>query len=250
MPVSNRPQPNLTTGVPYGPGKLSVPEVTPTGATMKYVLGSETADRELNWDGLHLSAEARLRHEARRQEETIEQLQLRAGVEGVIAKVDVVRNGEVDPRVRLSLRDGYFKQQVREGGEYLKDHPAAAIGAVAGTIVVGHLIAKETGDDIKIDTGKIKLYQDGGFTASVVGELAITGEKSMVRAQGAKLRLGYDTPEVGNLSVEAGYDRKDHARVSANWSKTLDSGMHVSANAFYEDKTRNAGVSVGLNYRF
>ena len=252
MPVSNshRPPLDLKGGVPAGPGRFSVPESSASGATMKYVVGQEQADRVFNGDGLHLSAEAKLRNNAHSQDEALERLQVRAGVEGVIAKVDVVRNGELNPRVGLSLRDGYFKQQVREGGEYLKDHPAAAVGAVAGAVVVGHLIAKETGDDIKVDTGKIKLYRDGGLTASVVGEVAITGEKSMVRGQGAKLRVDYNTPEVGNLSVEAGYDRDSHTRVQANWSKTFDSGMQMNANAFYEDKTRNAGVFVGLSYKW
>lgn len=247
MPVTNRPVPPLKTGVPYGPGKLSMPEADASSVTLKYELGDRAADRAWNYDGLNLSAEAKLRDG---RTEALERVRVNVGVEGLNAKIDLVRDGEMKPRVGLSLRDGYFKGQVRDAGEYLKDNPLAATGAVVGAIALGHVIAKETGDDIKFDTGKIRLYQNGGFTAHAVGELAITGDKEILKAQGAKVRMGYSDSQYGEMSLEAGYDRDDRTKVTAAWSKTLDSGMALTANAFYEEKSKNAGVSVGLNYRW
>jgi hypothetical protein len=218
--------------------------------TINYDLGDTSPDRAWNGDGLHLSAEARLRS-ADRSAESLERLRVRAGFEGLEAKIDLVRNGEAKPHFAgVSLKDGYFKGQVKEAGEYLKDHPAAAVGVAAGAIVAAHEIAKRTGDDIKVDTGKIKLYQQGGLTASVVGEVAITGDKDWVRAQGARLNLGYTDSQMGDLSLEAGYDRDSRTKVEAKWAKTYSSGLEANARVFYEEKNRNTGVQVGLSYRF
>lgn len=250
MPPIQRPASNLTTGVPVGPGRFSIPEVSPDRATLKLEVGDRQADTAWNGDGLHLSAEARLRS-AQAGQESIERLRLQGGAEGLIAKVDLVRDGEVKPRFRgVSLKDGYFKGQVDEARDYLKEHPAAATGAVIGAVAVGHLIAKETGDDLKVDTGKIKLYQNGGLTASVVGEVAITGDSSILRAQGAKAVVGYEDRQYGNFNLEAGYDRDDRTRIEARWQKTYQNGVEAHARAFYEEKNSNAGVFVGLSYRF
>lgn len=250
MPPIQRSAASLATGTPAGPGRFSIPASTPDGATMKYELGDRQADDAWNGDGLFLSAEARLRN-ASRQQDSLERLRLEAGVEGVVAKVDLVRNGEAKPHFAgVSLKDGYFKGQVREAGEYLKAHPAAAAGTVVGAVAIAHVIARETGDDIKVDTGKIKLYQNGALTASVVGEVAITGDSSIIRGQGAKAVLGYKDRQYGDFSLEAGYDRDDRTRVEARWSKTFDSGVQANARAFYEGRTGNTGVYAGLSYRF
>lgn len=250
-PIQQRPTSNtLTTGVAAGPGRFSVPESSPGGATLKYELGDRQADREFNGDGLYLSAEARLRSAGRGQD-SLERLRVTTGVEGVAAKIDLVRDGEAKPHFAgLSLKDGYFKGQVNDARDYLKENPAAAVGAAVGAVAIAHVIAKETGDDIKIDTGKVKLYENGGLTASVVGEIAITGKSSIIRGQGAKAVVGYTDYQYGNFSVEAGYDRDERIRAQANWSKTFDSGLEARAGAFYEQRSHNAGVSVGLSYRF
>lgn len=248
MPVTNRPVSPPTTGLPPGPGKLTTTRTSAESATITYELGDRNGDREWNYDGLNLSAEARLRTG---DAENLERVRVSAGVEGLNAKIDLVRDGELKPRFAgLSLRDGYFKGQVRDAGDYLKENPVAAAGAVVGVIAVGHAVAKATGDDLKIDTGKVRLYKDGDFTAHAVGEIAITGDKDILRAQGAKVVLGYNTSEYGNMSLEAGYDRDDRTKVSAKWSKTTDSGVAMYANAFYEERNKNAGVSVGLSYKW
>jgi hypothetical protein len=249
MPVTNHAA-NLTTGIPYGPGKLSVPDASPSGMTMKYELGSATADRTWNGDGLYLSAEARTRADAHGDAD-MEHVRVRAGMEGLHAKIGLVKNGEVKPRFEgLSLKDGAFKGEVNDARDYLKAHPVAGVAAVTGAVALAHVVAKETGDPIKVDTGKVKLYSEGGFTASVVGEVAITGKKDILRAQGGKLRLGYNDRSIGDVSLEAGYDRDDRTRVSANWSRTLDNGMNLNANAFYEEKTKSAGVFFGMSYKW
>lgn len=248
MPVTNRPVQTPPPGAPGGPGKITTTRNSVDSATITYELGDRNGDRAWNYDGLNLSAEAKLRMG---DAENLERVRLSAGVEGLNAKIDLVRDGELKPRFAgLSLRDGYFKGQVRDAGEYLKDHPVAATGAVVGAVAVAHVIAKETGDPIKVDTGKVRLYQNGGFTAHAVGEIAITGDKDILRAQGAKVRLGYTDADYGAMSLEAGYDRDDRTKVTAQWSKTTDAGVAMYANAFYEERHKNAGVSVGLSYRW
>ncbi|MNS32055.1 hypothetical protein D3C72_641260 [compost metagenome] len=248
MPVS--PIRPTQTPPPGGPGKWAVTQTDPNRATMTYTLGDNQPDRTWNGDGLHLSAEAQVRA-GQHGEAEMERLRVRAGIEGIEAKIGLVKDGVAKPRFEgLSLKDGALKQNVRDAGEYLKDHPAAAAGVLVGTVVIAHEVAKATGDDIKVDTGKIKLYQQDGFTASVVGEVAITGDSAWIRGQGAKLRMGYQTPDVGDLSVEAGYDRDARTKVTANWSKTYDSGLRATAGAFYEERNKNYGVNVGLSYRF
>lgn len=116
-------------------------------------------------------------------------------------------------------------------------------------MVIANAIAKKSGP-IKLDTGHVTVYENGPLTASVVGELAITGTSSVIRAEGAKARLKYNDGETGDFSLEAGYDRSDKVRVEANWSKRLDSGMALNAGAYYESRNHDAGVRVGLNYRF
>jgi hypothetical protein len=248
MPVTNRPVSNLPTGAPTGPGKLTTTRTSPDTATITYELGDRNGDREWNYDGLNVSAEAKLRMGER---ENLERIRVSAGVEGLNAKIDLVRDGELKPHFAgLSLRDGYFKGQVRDAGEYLKEHPLAATGAVVGVVAVAHVIAKETGDPIKVDTGKVRLYQNGGFSAHAVGEIAITGDKDILRAQGAKLRMGYTDADYGTMSLEAGYDRDDRTKVTAQWSKTTDAGVAMYANASYEQRSKNASVNVGLSYRW
>jgi hypothetical protein len=73
---------------------------------------------------------------------------------------------------------------------------------------------------------------------------------SIIRAEGAKARLKYNDGETGDFSLEAGYDRSDKVRVEANWNKTLNSGMALTAGAYYESRNHDAGVHAGLSYRF
>ncbi|MFN3432636.1 MAG: hypothetical protein ACK46X_22150, partial [Candidatus Sericytochromatia bacterium] len=171
MPVSPiRPAQNPPSGLPVGPGKLAVTQPDANRATMTYTIGDNTADRTWNGDGLHLSAEAQVRA-GQHGDAEMERLRLRAGIEGIEAKIGLVQDGVARPRFEgLSLKDGALKQNVRDAGEYLKDHPAAAVGVAVGAVVIAHEVAKATGDDIKVDTGKIRVYQKDGLTASVVGE--------------------------------------------------------------------------------
>lgn len=246
---NNRPNLSLQTGIPYGPGKLSVPDANEAGTTVRYELGDRTADRAFNGDGLNLSVEARVRA-ATNGDAELERVQLKGGVEGLAAKINVVENGRGKLNFNgLSLSDGFFKGKVDDARDYLKENPAAAVGAVVGTVVVAHEAAKVAGP-IKVDTGNINVYKRDGFTAAVVGEVAITGDKNWIRAQGAKAKLNYHDDASGDWSLEAGYDRDSRTRVQGNWNKTFDNGVNVHANAFYEEKTKNAGVFVGVGYRF
>lgn len=246
---NNRPSLSLQTGIPYGPGKLSVPEVSQAGTTVLYEMGDRTADRAWNGDGLNLSVEARVRA-AMNGDAQLDRVQVKAGVEGLAAKINVVENGRGKVNFDgVSLSDGFFKGQVDDARDYLKENKVAAVGAAIGTLVVAHEVAKSAGP-IKVDTGNIDVYKNGGFTAAVVGEVAITGDKNWIRGQGAKAKLNYHNDASGDWSLEAGYDRDSRTRVQGNWNKTFDNGVSMHANAFYEEKTKNAGVFVGVGYRF
>ena len=82
------------------------------------------------------------------------------------------------------------------------------------------------------------------------GLLTVAQAERIRAAEGARARLKYNDGETGDFSLEAGYDRSDKVRVEANWSKTLDSGMSLNAGAYYESRNHDAGVRVGLGYRF
>src|SRR5690348_13085403 len=97
MPVSrsNQSSLDLSRGVPSGPGTWSVPEDSGIATTAKYQLGDPTADRVFNGDGLNLSVEAR-KLTGSTPDGSLDRVDVQAGIEGLNAKVGLVRNGKAD----------------------------------------------------------------------------------------------------------------------------------------------------------
>lgn len=246
MPI-NRSTANVQTGVPLGPGKFSIPEATPEAATARYELGERKADAALNGDGLHLSAEARVRA-GHAGPEALERVRLRVGVEGVEAKIRLAKDGRGDLAFDgLSLKDGYVKDRLEAGKDWLEDRPVAAGAAVVGVLAVGHEVAKRQGP-IRFDTGDIEIYEKGGFSAEVEGELELTGDSRFIRPSGVKGRLAYESDSVGKMALEATYDLDKHARATATWSKRFDNGVEAYANASWDRGETRAFV--GMSYRW
>lgn len=248
MPTTRSTPPSrLPSGVPYGPGKLSVPELNAERMTARYELGDRQADRAWNGDGLTLSAEAKLRNG---QREALESVNLYAGVEGLEARFRVVDNGRGELDFRgLRLRDGYFKGKLEEGRDWLAERPVAAGAAVAGAIALTHVVAQHEGP-IEVDTGKIKLYQENGLTASVTGVVQFTGDSRVVRPHGAKAKLEYQTPDFGKLSLEAEIEKGRGTRAEARWEKQYSPDLHVNARVYHDAGTNDTGAFVGLSYRW
>lgn len=246
MPI-NRSTATMQQGVALGPGKLSVPELTGDRLTARYDMGEKKADAALNGDGLHLSAEAKLRAHGRGQE-SLERLRLNVGAEGVIAKIRLAKDGEADLGFDgLSLKDGYFKDRLEAGKDWLEDRPVAAGAAVVGVLAAGHAVAKAHGP-IGFDTGGIELYEKHGFSAEVEGDLELTGDSRFIRPTGAKGRLAYESRSVGRMALEAGYDVDKGPRAGASWAKRFDNGVEAHASASWNRQETQAFV--GVSYRW
>lgn len=231
------------------PGRSGLPALPGQRTHVLYELGDRKADRAWNRDGLSLSVEARLSSSAQPGTSS-GRVRMRAGLEGLEAKIGLVRDGE--PKLRfegLSLKEGFFRGQLSDAGDYLKERPVLAAGAVVGAFAAAQAVASKSGP-IKVDTGRIKFYDHGALTAAVVGEVAITGDKHLVSPRGASLRVGYRDASAGNFSMEAGYDREVHTQVRARWHKQLAENMNVEASAYYDERPRNAGVNFSLVGRF